>query len=100
MANAFIIEYSEMATEPSGETVPVGGKILETQTVVYTTSVASLVFNARTRFVRIISDAKAHIVFAVGNPIATVTDPFVPSNTPEYFGVAKSSRIAFYDGTS
>ena len=100
MASAFITEYSEMATEPSGETIPVGGKIVDTQEVSFTVSAQSLAFKNKTRFVRVVTDAKAHIAFGTGNPTATVSDPFVPSNTPEYFGVKKGSKIAFYDGSS
>lgn len=100
MASAFITEYSEIAEQPSGKDVPVGGRIVDTQEVIFTTNQESVAFASHTRFVRVVTDAKAHLKFGSGNPVATASDPFVPSNTPEYFGVDGGSKIAFYDGSS
>ena len=101
-ATCKISEYSHLVGDSSGSTVPVAREpAVTTQTVTYTTSAQSAVLNAQTRFVRIVCDAKAHFVFAV-SPTATANDPYLSSDTPEYFGVFPlgTYRIAFYDGTS
>ena len=103
-ATCKISEYVVIVTDPEGRWVPVAEEpALTTQTVTYTTSTQSAAFNAspRTRFVRIVCDAKAHLVFGT-NPTATANSPYVAADTPEYFGLALGGtwKVAFYDGSS
>ena len=101
-ATCKISEYGYVVQDSSGRIVPVAAEPpLTTQTVTYTTSTASNAFNAQTRFIRVVCDAKAHFVVAA-SPTATANSPYVPANAPEYFGIAfnVSMKIAFYDGTS
>ena len=99
-ATCKISEYASMVTDPDGRVTPVALEpaVVE-QTVTYSTSAASSAVNAATRFVRIICDAKAHFEFGTA-PVAETTDPYVPADTAEYFGVVqgKSMKIAFIAG--
>jgi hypothetical protein len=74
-----------------------------TQTVTYTSSAQSAVFNEGTSFVRIICDAKAHFVFGT-NPTATANSPYVAADSAEYFGLPRNAadtlKVAFYDGST
>ena len=101
-ATCKISEYGYLVQDSSGKIVPVAAEpALATQTVTYTTSTASSAFNAQTRFIRIVCDAKAHFVVAA-SPTATANSPWVATNAPEYFGISfnVSMKIAFYDGSS
>lgn len=101
-ATCKISEYGYLVQDSTGKVVMVAAEpALTTQTVTYTTSSASSAFNAQTRFIRIVCDAKAHFVFAA-TPTAAATDPWVATNAPEYFGIAfnVSMKIALYDGSS
>ena len=99
-ANCVISEYANLVVDSSGRTVPVAAEpALRTQLVAYTTSTASLAFTSATKFIRIICDAKAHFKIS-GSPAAAVSSPWLPSDTPEYFGVRRNLKAAFYDGTS
>lgn len=100
MATAKISEYKEMPIDVSGDTVRVASEpSIATQSVTFTTSTASAAFKEQTKFIRVICDAKAH--FDVGaSPSANADSPYFPVDIPEYFGVRKGQKIAFYDGTS
>lgn len=104
MATAKIEEYADLARDSEGNVVPVGQQPpITTQTVTYTTANASSALNKKTRFVRIICDAKAHYNFTT---TATASHPYVPADAAEYFGLDEgfvtqnSVTISFYDGTS
>lgn len=100
MAIAFISEYTELREDATGLELPVPREPpVAVQAVTYTTSAQSAQFNARTRYVRIIADAKAHFSFG-GSPVATANDPYLPVDSAEYFGVNGFDRVAFYDGSS
>ena len=101
-ATCKISEYENLIVDNSGRWVPVAQEpAIAVQEVTYTTSTQSAAFNDRTRFVRIVCDAKAHFEFGA-SPTAAATDPYLSSDTPEYFGVTRGSslEVAFYDGTS
>lgn len=102
-ATCKISEYQELVTDASGRWVPVAQEPALVQEVTYTTSTQSTAFSTspRTRFVRIVCDAKAHYEFGE-SPTAAATDPYLPADTPEYFGIPIGGtwEVAFYDGTS
>lgn len=105
-ATCKISEYGEIVKDASAVVVPVASEpAITTQTVTYTTSTQSAKFNARTRFVRIVCDAKAHFVFGT-DPTADADDPYLSQDTPEYFGIGYQTsgtedfEVAFYDGSS
>lgn len=98
----FISEYGYLVQDSAGRIVPVAAEpALAEQKVTYTTSTASNAFNAQTRFIRIICDAKAHFKVAA-SPTATANNTYVSTDASEYFGIAfnVSMKIAFYDGSS
>lgn len=100
MANLYISEYSSLATDPNAMGVPVGSEPSEaTQKVSYTTATQSSAFGGNTRFVRVIADADAHLLFGA-NPTATASHMLVKANTAEYFGVEATQKVSVYDGTS
>lgn len=101
-ASCKIAEYANLAVDEGGRVVPVALEpSLAVQSVTYTTNVASSAFNARTRFIRVICDAKAHFEFGTA-PTATATDPYIATDSAEYFAVPRngSYKVAFYDGSS
>lgn len=99
-ATCKISEYWSMRYVSPGVEIPVASEpAVVTQNVTYTTSVQSTAFNAETRFIRVVCDAKAHFVFGP-DPAATAADPYLAADTPEYFGVTAGHEVAFYDGTS
>ena len=101
-ATCKISEYESLIVDNNGRWVPVAQEpAILVQNVTYTTSTQSTAFNSRTRFVRIVCDAKAHFEFGT-SPSATASDPYLSADTPEYFGVTRGSslEVAFYDGTS
>ncbi len=105
-ATCKISEYESLSSDNQGNVVPVAREpALVTQNVTYTTSTQSNAFNVLTRFVRIVCDAKAHVVFST-SPTATATDPYIPADVVEYFGIfqvgasAGTIRVAIYDGSS
>ena len=101
MAKAYISEYRNLVTDESGRVVQVAEEPAVTQAVTYTTSVASAAFQDDTRFVGIIADAKAHLLFAL-IPVADADDPFIAANVTQYYGVprGRSYKVAAYDGSS
>ena len=99
-ATCKISEYTSMIVDASGRTVPVAKEPAPVvQEVPYTTTTASAAFAAGTKFVRVICDAKAHFEFGSA-PTAVVTDPYVATDSKEYFGVDAGDKVAFYDGSS
>lgn len=102
-----IVEYRQIATDSRGTAlqVPLEPRVA-VQSIAFTTPAASAAFNASTYFVRIVCDAKAYFRFSTAGTNAAVSDPFMPANTPEYFGVMPATspsltlKVSFYDGTS
>ncbi len=69
------------------------------QNITYTSATASAVFNPKTKFIRVIADAKAHLAFG-GAPVATVANMFIPANVAEYFAVTSGEKVSAWDGTT
>lgn len=101
-ATCKISEYRRQPNDEGGQVTPVATEPGVTdQTVTYTASAASAAFNNSTHFVRIVCDAKAHFQFGTA-PTATANDPYLPADSPEYFGVLPGGamKVAFYDGST
>ena len=102
-ATCKISEYRTLTQDASGAMIPVALEpALTTQTVTYTTSAQSAAFNANTRFIRVVCDAKAHFRISTAGTNATANSPYLPADTPEYFGVGGTAGLVidFYDGSS
>lgn len=101
-ATCVVGEYGMLSDALNGETVQVAQGLITSQAVTYTTSTQSSAFNAATRFIRVVCDAKAHFKISItgANPTATANDQWVGADAPEYFGVVAGQKIAFYDGSS
>ena len=91
-ATCKISEYTNMVVDESNRIVPVAQEPSTRQEVSYTgTSGQSAAFATATRFVRIICDAKAHFRFSTAGTDAVATDPYIPADTAEYFGVPRGA---------
>jgi hypothetical protein len=102
-ATCKVSEYSTMVNDDNNRPVPAAQEpAVATQNVTYTTSTASAAFNAKTRFVRIICDAKAHFKFSTDGTNATAAMPYLPTDAAEYFSVPRGVGylVEFYDGSS
>ncbi len=94
-------------TEFEGRTQGEGGSVaaalplppLAQQTVAIAgASAQSAALNAKTRFVRVISDAVCSIEVGA-NPTATAAKMRLPANVPEVFGVTPGQKIAVISNT-
>lgn len=100
MATLYIDEFDHQG-------VPVAGSILPCmrvpphveQSVTFTTSAASAAFHERTKVIRVIADAKAHLSFGA-SPTATASNRYIAADSAEYFQIIPGQKVAAYDGTS
>ena len=102
-ASCRVTEYRSLASDSNGNWIPVALEpSITSQSVTYTTAVASSAFNSATRFIRVVCTAKAHFKVSVAGTNATANDPYMSADAPEYFGVQPnlSLKINFYDGSS
>ena len=101
MANLYITEFELNSQDPTGEGlwIPNLSQVVAHQVVVFTTSSQSLALDPRTSFVRLLSDARAHVKVD-DNPTATDQHTRLAPNSAEHFGVRGGDKIAAYDGTS
>jgi hypothetical protein len=95
MSKIFISEYDRIGRDHNGVSMAVGAEPARDEQVhtFTTTAVASDAFGEYTKFVRIVTDADAHIVFGVG-PTATTNSKFISAGAPEYFGVTPGHKIS------
>lgn len=104
-ASCRVTEYRALALDSQGRELQIPLEpAVTSQIVTYTTATASAAFNSATRFVRIVCTAKAHYKFSTAGTAATANDPYVPADSPEYYGIQNSTtsplKINFYDGSS
>ena len=101
MANLYITEFELNSQDPTGEGlwIPNLSQVIAHQVVTFTTSVQSAAFNKRTSFIRLLSDAAAHVKVDA-NPTATDQHTRLAPNSAEHFGVSGGDKLAAYDGTS
>lgn len=94
MATLYITEFAAMPRDhehtpiPAGELIPVA-----TQAVTFSTSTQSTALNAKTRFVRLHTDAICSFK-AGSNPTATTSDTRMNANQTEYFAVRAADVAA------
>ncbi len=100
MANLYITEFQRLPKDAQGNVVPVArmAPVVE-QKIAFTTAAASAAFGTKTKFVRLIADAKAHIEFG-GGPTATAANTYIPADVAEYFAVLTGQKVSAYDGSS
>ena len=101
MAVLFIAEYERLAVGPMGSgqsQIPQEPPIAEQTVAIGGASASSSAFNARTRFVRIHTDAICSIAFGA-SPTATDTTKRLAANQTEYFGVAPGLKVAVKSNT-
>lgn len=100
MATLHITEFESLPVDGNGNVLHIAKMPAHTQPIVsYTTSTQSAAFSARTRFIRVIASAAAHLEFG-DNPKAVVGDMWIPASTPEFFAVKGGHKLAAYDGSS
>ena len=100
MAKLHIVEFTRLSNDGLGndvQTAEMPGIV--DQVVTFTSSAQSVAFNKDTRFVRLIADAKAHILFG-SSPTATADNSYIAAGVGEYFGVKRGDKVAAYDGTT
>lgn len=95
MAVVYISEYAEQARDNRGYLLPAGQEpsLAEQTVAIGGASAQSAAFNAKTRFVRIHTDAICSLKFG-SNPTATATTPRMPANGTEFFGVTPGHKVA------
>ena len=101
MATLTIVELSRLPIDERGTTVPVADleNVTAIQAVSFTTTAASAAFHKSTKYVRVYSDADCFIDYGTA-PVATTGHIPMAADSPEYFGVASTKKIAAYDGIS
>lgn len=99
MAKLFISEYDRMPADPRG-LVPTGSEpAVTTQAVaIGGASAQSAAFNARTKFIRLHTDAICSVKFGA-NPTATADDLRMAANQTEFFGVVGGQKVAVISNT-
>lgn len=98
MAIAIITEYKDVVNVNGTIPVPMEPAVAN-QSVTYAAATSSAAFNAATKFVRIICDADAHVVFGVA-PTATASVQRLEANVEYFRGVIPGQVVSIYDGTS
>lgn len=95
MATVYITEYARQARDDRGQPINAGEEPpLAVQTVaIGGASVQSATLNAKTRFVRVHTDAICSILFG-SDPTATAASPRFSANQTEYFGVLPGLKAA------
>ena len=100
MANLYIAEFQKLEKDAKGNIMPIAimAPVTE-QKIEYTTAVSSSAFHAKTKFIRVIADAVAHLEFG-GDPVATADNSYIPADVAEYFSVIAGQKVAVYDGST
>lgn len=90
MAKLYISEYSHTPIVGTGQRAPIGFEpnvTNQTPISISGTSAASAAFNAKTKFIRVHTDAICSIKISTAATAATANDARMAINTTEYFGV-------------
>lgn len=87
MATLYVTEYAELPIGPAGRVgqMPMEPPLAE-QAIAFTTHTESAAFNAKTRFVRIHTDAICSVLFGAA-PVATTGSGRLAANQTEYRAV-------------
>lgn len=97
MAFIYITEYVNAPPIQNGQMLAVGAEpaIAEQRVAIGGASASSAAFNAKTKFVRIHTDAICSIKFgASGSTTAVATEKRMAANTTEFFGVVPGQVVA------
>lgn len=100
MAVVYISEYAEAPNIKTGQMLAAGSEpsLAEQTVAIGAGSVQSNAFNAKTRFIRLHTDAVCSYKFG-SNPTATATTPRMAANSTEYFGVVPGDKVAIIQNT-
>ena len=99
MAKLYISEYEGVRQDSGGLAQVAQEPGIEQTPVTFTPAALSAAFAARTKVVRIVSDADCFLLFG-DSPTATANSKFLPANLVEYFGVNAGQKVSVYDGTT
>ena len=95
MATMQITEYSQLATDANAHPIQVGSEpALVRSLLTFTTTTQSVVFNGKTRFIRIVSDTDGYVNFGLNPTATTATDTLVKADSEQFFGVVAGQRLA------
>lgn len=101
MSKLWITEYAALAVDSKGNIVAVGLEpAVDKQLLDYAGGAQlSAAFNERTNFIRVNTDANAHINIGPGTPTtATVAYPRMTAGATEYFGVKPGQKLSVLAG--
>jgi hypothetical protein len=96
MAKLYISEYAEAPIGYNGQMLAAGKEpsvTEQTPVVIGAGSLQSAAFNAKTKFVRIHTDAICSVAFGT-SPTATANSKRLAANSTEYFGVTPGDKLA------
>jgi hypothetical protein len=94
MAILYVTEYQALADDARDLPMPIPGEpSVADQTVTFTTSTASNAFNELTTYVRVLSDADAHVKFGE-TPVATTSHQWIAANTEYFRAVKQGQKVA------
>lgn len=95
MAKVYITEYARQALDNHGQPIAAGEEPpITTQTVaIGGASAQSAVFNAKTRFIRVHTDAICSVLVGA-NPTADANSPRMAANQTEFFGLLAPTNPA------
>ncbi len=94
MAKLYITEYVSQPFDTNGQRIPAGQEPgVTTQVVTFTTTTQSAAFNAKTKFVRVHTDAICSVEFGE-NPTATTSSARMVAGSTEFFGVVPGHKVA------
>ena len=93
MSKLYITEYKELRGVDGGLAQIGQEPGVDQAPLTFTTAVASAVFAAGTKMVRIVSDGNCHLLFGA-DPTATVNNKLVAASAVEYFGVIEGQKVS------
>lgn len=98
MATLYVSEYTQLGYVGNSPTqliqAPAGPPLVEQHIQVSVSSVLSSAFNAKTKFIRVVSDTACNLAFAASAPVAATNAHLLPANTVVFYAVAAGSVIA------
>jgi len=99
MAFVYITEYAEVP-QLNGESLSIGTEpgVAEQQVAIAAGSTQSSAFNAKTKFIRVHTDAIVSIKIGA-NPTAVNTAHRLAANQTDFYGVAQGDKLATITNT-
>lgn len=84
-----ITEFSQLPHDSTGNVLPLGTFPANAKQVL-TAAGSTAVTSDDTRFIRVATDTAITII---AGPTATATDPMIPANSVEYFGITEGVAV-------